>query len=181
MSVFRAESQSQWLCRGSGTQGPVAGRRVLQFWTQPLCWEQELVRISSCGPLVWCCSMPFDLATSSNEPVQGRLFPSRGLCARCGQVTPEAGSAFLDGLVTDACKPCLPWLSVGMAWVSVGVALGHSSQGTRPGLLPRPLCSSSSVFSSSLQQSARLKALADATPNTDRPLLKDFLPQPRRV
>lgn len=40
---------------------------------------------------------------------------------------------------------------------------------------------SSSVSFLALQQSTRLKALADATSNSSRPLLKDFFPQPRRV
>lgn len=58
------------------TQGPVAGCRVLRFWTQFLyVGSKNLLGLPTGGPLLWCCGVPFDLATSSNKPVQGHLFP----------------------------------------------------------------------------------------------------------
>lgn len=39
---------------------------VLQFWTQFLCvGSRSLLGLPPGGPLLWCCSVPFDLATSS--------------------------------------------------------------------------------------------------------------------
>ena len=56
----------QWLCRGSDTTGLCGRMQVLQFWMQFLyVGSRSLLGPATGGPLLWCCSMPFDLATSS--------------------------------------------------------------------------------------------------------------------
>lgn len=112
----------QWLCRESDTTGLCGRMQVLQFWTYFLyVGSRSLLGPAIGGPLLWCCSVPFDLANSSlgadffKYPV-----PLEGSLHTLWKAAPEASSARLDGVVTDACNPCsqgawLPWLSVGMA------------------------------------------------------------------
>lgn len=136
----------QWLCRGSSPR-PCGRCRLYNSGLSSSLGSRNLLGLPAGGPLLSCCSAPFDLATSLGAD----LF--KLTCS--GPSVPLEGSACLDGLVTDSTDPASSaWpamVEYGDGTGQCSVALGLQSPG-------RGAASSAGLYSSSSVSSLVLAA-----------------------